>query len=52
MHVVLAKEQKEVAEATENTNKLLKELDVENKKADKRAKEVDAVTEACLAQTA
>jgi dynein heavy chain len=52
MSIDLAKEQKEVAEATENTNKLLKELDVENKKADIRAKEVDAVTEACLAQTA
>jgi dynein heavy chain, axonemal len=49
MHVVLAKEQKEVAEATENTNKLLKELDEKNKKADERAKEVDAITDACLA---
>ena len=50
MSVNLKKEQQLVQEATENTNKLLKELDIENKKADEKAKEVEAVTEACSAQ--
>jgi len=50
MSVNLKKEQQLVQEATENTNKLLKELDIENRKADEKAKEVEAVTEACSAQ--
>ena len=37
-------------EATEETDKLLKKLDVENQKADKKSKEVNATTEACTAQ--
>ena len=36
--------------ATEDTDKLLIVLDVENKKADKKANEVNAVTEACIAK--
>ena len=35
-------------QATEETDKLLKTLDVENKRADVKAKEVNAVTQACL----
>ena len=34
--------------ATEDTDRLLKTLDVENKRADVKAKEVNAVTEACV----
>jgi dynein heavy chain len=35
---------------TEETDRLLKTLDVENKRADVKAKEVNAVTQACLEQ--
>jgi dynein heavy chain len=50
MSITLKKEQVEVNEATEATNKLLKELDIENKKADEKAKEVAIVTESCTAE--
>ena len=44
----LAKKGVTLKAATEETDKLLKVLDVENKKADKKASEVNAVTEACM----
>ena len=50
LKVELAKKAVKLNEATEETNKLLKVLDVENKKADKKASEVNAVTVACTAK--
>lgn len=52
MKVVLKEENAKLDAATEATNKLLKELDIENKKADIKAEEVNAVTEACEEQRA
>lgn len=45
----LAKKGVTLKQATEETDKLLKKLDVENKKADKKSQEVNATTEACTA---
>ena len=47
MKVVLKEENAKLDAATEATNKLLKELDEKNKRADIKAEEVNAVTEAC-----
>lgn len=44
----LAKKGVTLKAATEDTDRLLKTLDVENKRADVKAKEVNAVTQACL----
>ena len=44
----LAKKGVTLKAATEETDRLLKTLDVENKRADVKAKEVNAVTQACL----
>jgi dynein heavy chain len=50
MKIVLREENAKLDAATEATNKLLKELDEKNKKADIKAEEVNAVTEACEEQ--
>jgi dynein heavy chain len=50
MKIVLKEENAKLDAATEATNKLLKELDEKNKKADIKAEEVNGVTEACEAQ--
>jgi len=50
MKIVLKEENAKLDAATEATNKLLKELDEKNKKADIKSEEVNAVTEACEAQ--
>jgi dynein heavy chain len=50
MKIVLKEENAKLDKATEDTNKLLKELDEKNKRADIKAEEVNAVTEACEEQ--
>jgi len=50
LKVNLKKEEVKLKEKQDATDKLLKELDVENKKADLKAQEVNAVTEACIAK--
>ena len=50
LKVDLAAKAVKLKAATEDTDKLLKVLDVENKKADKKASEVNAVTVACTAK--
>ena len=50
LKIDLAKKGITLREATDETDKLLKVLDVENKKADKKASEVNAVTQACMAK--
>ena len=47
LKVELAEKGKILKVATEETDKMVKQLDIENKKADKKATEVNAVTEAC-----
>jgi dynein heavy chain len=47
MKLVLKEENLKLDAATEATNKLLKELDEKNKKADIKAEEVNGVTVAC-----
>ena len=46
----LAEKGKILKVATEETDKMVKQLDIENKKADKKATEVNGVTEACIKQ--
>ena len=50
MKLVLKAENIKLDAATEATNALLKTLDVENKKADIKAEEVNGVTVACEEQ--
>ena len=50
MKVALKEEEKKLQEATEKTDKFLKELEIENEKAKKKATEVGIVTEECTEQ--
>ena len=50
LKIDLKKEEIKLKDAAESTDKLLVELDRENKKADIKSKEVNAVTEACTEQ--
>jgi len=50
LKINLRKEDANLKEASEATDKLLKELDIETKKADTKAKEVNLVTEGCMLQ--
>lgn len=50
MKVVLKQEEVELKEASEATDKFLKELEVENKKAKEKADEVSIVASNCKTQ--
>jgi len=50
LKIDLKAEDLKLKDASEATDKLLKELDVETKKADTKAREVAAVTDACMLQ--
>jgi len=50
LKVDLKKEDARLKEATESTEKLLKELEIQNREADKQARDVNAVADACHAQ--
>jgi dynein heavy chain len=50
LKISLKIEDAKLKEASEATDKLLKELDIETKKADTKAREVALVTEGCMLQ--
>jgi len=47
MEVILAEENKKIQEATEHTEKMLKELEIEKSKAETKRSEVQAIADDC-----
>jgi uncharacterized protein YoxC len=47
MEVILTEENKKIAEATEHTEKMLKELEVEKSKAETKRAEVQIIADDC-----